>query len=149
MEPGTTGLNAMAKKGIVEKSVRAAVNAAKEVLAPSPLAKQLIAAAATQAVGMAEARAKEALPAIEKRVKKTLGEQVVKPVDSALTDEEPARPAKPKRGGAKKRVGRRKSARGTAASRKKSRKKTARSRTTAKAARKTTSKTKRSKAKRR
>ena len=93
----------MAKKSIIEKTVRAAVSAAKEVINPSsPLAKQMIAAAAAQAVGIAEARAKEALPKIEKALKKAVSENVVKPVDGTLEDQ-PAPAQKRKRGGAKKR----------------------------------------------
>jgi hypothetical protein len=134
----------MAKKGIVEKTVRAAVSAAKEALAPSPLAKQLIAAAAAQAISVAEARARQALPELEKAMKKKVGDRVVKPVDAMLTDEQPA---SKRRGGAK--TKRRKSARGAAASRKSGRKKTARSRSAAKTGRKRARKMARGKAKRR
>jgi hypothetical protein len=148
----------MAKKSIIEKTVRAAVGAAKEVINPSsPLAKQMMAAAAAQAVGIAEARAKEALPKIEKALKKAVSENVVKPVDSMLEDDQaapaqkrtPVPAEKRKRGGAKKST-RRKAARSTAASRNK-RAKVARSRPrTAKATGgKSARKTKRSKARRR
>jgi hypothetical protein len=55
----------VAKKGIVASAVRAAVTAAEKAIAPSPLAKKMIAAAATEAVRHVEQRAPEILAPLE------------------------------------------------------------------------------------
>ena len=119
----------MAKKGIVGDTVRTAVGAAQRAIAPTPLAKHMIAAAASQAVDVAEKRAKKALPSVEKAIKRVIQEHIVKPVDTLLGPGEPERePAKPKRSTGR-RAGRGKTAaRKSATAHKKTAKKPARSR---------------------
>ena len=121
----------MAKKGIVGDTVRTAVGAAQRAIAPTPLAKHMIAAAASQAVDVAEKRAKKALPSVERALKRVIQEHIVKPVDTLLGPGEPERgPAKPKRSkSAGRKAGRRKTAaRKSATPRKKTAKRPARSR---------------------
>jgi hypothetical protein len=60
----------MAKKGIVTSAIETAVKAAEKALAPSPLAKRMVAAAASQVIAGAEERAREAVAPIDKAVKK-------------------------------------------------------------------------------
>lgn len=143
----------MAKKGIIGETVRAAVTTAQKAIAPTPLAKRMIAAAASQAVGMAEARAREALPSVEKAIKQVVQERVLRPVDSLFGTGE-AEPAarKPARRKATGRPARGKTVARKSASRKKATKKSTPSRTTRarkQPTRKPARKTARAKAKRR
>jgi hypothetical protein len=89
----------MAKKGLVASAVRAAVTAAEKALAPSPLAKRVIAAAAAEAIRHVEERAPEVLAPVEKALRKNAG-QLAKPIDKALAAETPRKRGsrKPARG---------------------------------------------------
>ncbi len=58
----------MAKKGTLTSAVETAVKAAEKALAPSPLAKRMVAAATSQAIAAAEQRAREAIAPIDKAV---------------------------------------------------------------------------------
>lgn len=78
----------MAKKGIVASAVRTAVRATEKAIAPSPLAKNVIAAAAAEAIRQIEQRAPDMLASIEKKLRKNAGE-LAKPVDKALAAEKP------------------------------------------------------------
>lgn len=120
----------MAKKGFVARAVRAAVTAAEKAIAPSPLAKKVIAAAAAEAVRQVEQRAPEILAPVEKALRKNAGE-LAKPIDKALAAEPP-----------RKRISQKsRRAKGGARESAASRKKTKSSRARASAARKKTAKT--------
>ena len=83
----------MAKKGIVASAVRAAVTAAEKAIAPSPLAKKVIAAAAAEAVRQVEQRAPEVLAPVEKALQRQAGD-LARPIDKALAAERPKRRSK-------------------------------------------------------
>ena len=60
----------MGKKGIVTSAIETAVKAAEKALAPSPLAKRIVATAASQVIAAAEDRARETVAPIDKAIKK-------------------------------------------------------------------------------
>lgn len=134
----------MGKKGIVASAVRAAVTAAEKAIAPSPLAKRVIAAAAAEAVRQVEQRAPEILAPVEKALRRNAGD-LAKPIDKALAPE-PQESGRSRRKQSKRKSSARAKAGGrkTAASRKK--KNSSRARASA-ARKKTTTSAKRGKKK--
>jgi hypothetical protein len=101
----------MREKGIVASAVRAAVSAAEKAIAPSPLAKRVVAAAAAEAIRHVEERAPEILAPVEKALRKNAGD-LAKPIDEALSKQQPKRGSQKsaREGGARRRASSRKAA---------------------------------------